>query len=124
MIDSATELTQSEIRLVRRLSRLFRCQYSGRLRRRSADAARRLIERRGRLIDELMRMEAKRRSFAQGGHDELDGAMTSLAREVELGKGRCLEVLAELETELTWRRGAGRASGLRDGAAGELLGRG
>ena len=73
------ELTRSEIRLVRRVARLFRGERAGLLRHRSASAALRLIDRRGRLIGELMELDLQRRSLAPTGASELDATMTSFA---------------------------------------------
>jgi hypothetical protein len=124
MIDRDMELTRREIRIVRRLSRLFRIERSGRLGRRPLDTVRRLIDRRGLLIEELMRLDARRRASALGASGELDLAMAAFATEIEEGGRRCQEVLAELGAELSRLRGEGAATGLRDGVAGQLLGRG
>jgi hypothetical protein len=124
MIDRDMELTHREIRIVRRLSRLFRIERSGRLGRRPLDTVRRLIDRRGLLIEELMRLDARRRASALGASGELDLAMGAFATEIEEGGRRCQEVLAELGAELSRLRGEGAATGLRDGVAGQLLGRG
>ena len=81
-----------------------------------------MIDRRGRLIDELVRLEERRRSLEPWSTTELDLAMGSLAREVARTEQYCLERLAELGEELERRRGIGTATGLRDGADGRLLG--
>jgi len=124
MIDSETALTRRQIQIVRRLSRLFRVDRCGRLRRRGIDTVRRLIDRRGALIEELMQVDARRRAFASGTPGELDLAMMSFATEIEQGGRHCLAALAELGAELGRLRGEGAASGLRGESAGQLLGRG
>lgn len=124
MIDDATVLLRQEYRTARRLARLFRIERSGRFARRRADVVQRLIERRGAVIDELARLDAKRLSLAPWATPDLDIAMEMLAREVDRAEQRCRELLAELGVELERRRGLGTATGLRDGAAGSLLGRG
>jgi hypothetical protein len=124
MIDSAMALTRREIRIVQRLSRLFRAERSGRFGRWPVDAVRRLIERRDTLIEELLQLETKRRASASVTCQELDLAMVSFATEVERGDQRCREILAELGAELGRLRGEGTATGLRGGVAGHLLGRG
>ncbi len=124
MVDEANELVRTEYRLARRLSRLFRIERTGRLSRRPADMAARLVARRGGLVDELMRLDQRRRSLTPSSLPELDDAMTALAREVGSGEQWCHERLAELEAELDRRRGIGTATGLRDSGAGQLLGRG
>jgi hypothetical protein len=124
MIDPQTELMRREIAIARRLARLFRIERSGHLRRRPVETARRLIDRRGRLIDELTRLEERRRSLAPWVPDELNLTMGALAGEIERGEQRCLEFLAEIGARLSQLRGEGAATGLRDGADGRLLGRG
>ncbi len=122
MIDDTTALITREYRVARRLARLFRLERSAGFARRSADVARRLLERRGAVIDELMRLDAKRLSLAPWATAELDIAMSALAREVDRAEQHCQELLAELGGELKRRRGLGTATGLRDGADGRLLG--
>jgi hypothetical protein len=110
--------------MARRVARLFRLERSGHLRRQPVEIARRLIDRRGRLIEELAQLEEKRRSFAPWVPAELGLTMGALAREVECGEQRCLEFVAEIGARLSQLRGEGAATGLRDGADGRLLGRG
>lgn len=124
MVDPGTELMRRELLVARRLARLFRLERSGRLWRWPVDTARRLIDRRARLIDELARLEERRRSLTPRTVDDLDLTMGALAREVEQGEQRCLELLAELGARLSRLRGQGTATGLRDSAGGRLLGRG
>jgi hypothetical protein len=124
MIDPVIELMRREIAIARRLARLFRLERSGHLRRRPVETARRLIDRRGRLIDELTQLEERRRSLAPWVPDELGLTMRALAQEVERGEQRCLEFLAEIGARRSQLRGEGTATGLRDGADGRLLGRG
>ena len=122
--DDATALARQECRAVRRLVRLFRCERTGRLVRLPPATAARLIERRGTVIAQVVRLEARRRSFAPWTTGELDLAMNALASEVDRAEEHCVARLAELRVELAQRHGAGVATGLRDGAAGRLLGRG
>jgi hypothetical protein len=122
MLDDATALIRQERRAARRLARLFRIERTGRLARRSDEVSARIIERRGLLVAELARLEARRQSLAPWTTVELDVAMGGLAKEVERGEQRCLELLAELGVELARRRGG--VTGLRDGTEGRLLGRG
>ena len=124
MNDDAAMLVRQEYRAACRLARLFRIERSGRFFGRSSETVRRLIERRGHLVDELTRMDAARRSLVPRKPTELDRAMGELAKEVGSAERRCLELLAELGEELRRRRKAGAATGLRDGAAGQLLGHG
>jgi hypothetical protein len=124
MTDEATALIRREYRIARRLARLFRIERSGGFAHRPADVARQLLQRRGAVVAELMRLDAKRRSLAPWTAADLDIAMGALAREVDRAEQRCRELLAELGAELERRRGLGTATGLRDGAAGRLLGSG
>jgi len=124
MIDHATELNGREDRAARRLARLFRIERSGRFERRPAETVRRLIQRRGRLIDELLRLDARRRSVAPSVPIGLGLTMGLLAQEVERTEQSCLELLARLGAELRQLRGEGIATGLRDSAGGRLLGQG
>ena len=123
MTDDAAALVRQEQRAARRLARMFRIERSGRLARRSAETVRRFIERRGRVVDELTRLDARRQSLAPRKTAELDLAMGDLAREADQAEQNCQELLAELGAELSHRSGT-PPTGLRDGADGRLLGRG
>jgi len=123
MLDQATPLARKECRLARRLARLFRIERTGGLTRRPRDIARRIVDRRAQLIDELVRLEECRRSLEPWTLPELDVAMGILAREVRSTEQHCLERLAEIGDELRRRRGIGIRTGLRDGTSGQLLGR-
>jgi hypothetical protein len=122
--DEETELIGREVQAARRLVRLFRVERSGRFARRSAETVRRLVERRGQVIDELLRLDAQRRQVAHRKADELGLTMRVLAREVEAGELRCRELLARLDVELRQLHGDGALTGLRDGTGGRLLGHG
>jgi hypothetical protein len=124
MTDDAAMLVTQEYRVACRLARLFRIERSGRFSGRSSQTVQRLIERRGRLVDTLVRIDAARRSLVPGKTAELDLAMGELAKEVGSAEQRCIELLAELGEELRRRRGVPAATGLRDGAFGQLLGHG
>ena len=124
MLDPGTELMREEMRIARRLARLFRIERSGLLRHRPVEVVRALHERRRRLIDELARLEERRRSLNPWIPNELDLAMSALAREAARSEQRCHEFLAEIGARLSHLRGEGNRTGLRDGAAGRLLGRG
>src|ERR1700676_975108 len=113
---SAEEITlmRQEMRTARRLARLFRIERSGRLERWPRETTCRLAERRGRLIDELVRLEARRRSIAPWTPPELDLAMGALRLEVDRAEQSCMTLLARLDAELGRLRGEGRAAGLRE----------
>jgi hypothetical protein len=120
--DDAASLMERECRAVRRLARLFRIERAGRFERLASDVARRLRARRGELIEEVQRLEAKRRSFEPWTLPQIDVAMGTLAREVDDAERYCLERLAVLGAELEQRRSHG--TGLRNGTDGRILGRG
>ena len=82
MADLATDLARREGRAARRLARLFRIERHGGLARWPPETARRLIARRGLLVDELIALEVRRRSFAPWVPTELELAIEILAREV------------------------------------------
>jgi hypothetical protein len=124
MVDQGTALMRREYRIARRLARLFRIERSGRFARLPHDIVQRLMNRRGQLIDEMQRLEQKRRALEPWTPMELDLAMGALAKEVNRTERYCLDRLAELGVELQRRRGAGTPSGLRDGGDGRLLGHG
>lgn len=113
-----------EIRATQRLIRLFRAERSGRFARRSPETVRRLIDRRGGLIQALLRMDARRRSLAPRIPGELGLAMGALALEVGQAERCCLDHLARLDAELRQARSEGQTTGLRGNAGGRLLGRG
>jgi hypothetical protein len=117
-------LMRQEVQAARRLARLFRIERSGCLARRPGETGRQFLDRRGVLVDELARLEAKRQSIAPGTPTELDLAMDALRLEVDRAEQFCLALLARLGAELGRLRGEGRVTGLRDSASGQLLGRG
>jgi hypothetical protein len=109
-------------RMTRHLARLFRLERVGRLERHSATMARRLIERRGVLIDTLIAAEHQRRAAVAAHPPALADALAELSAEI----GRCRPSverrLHELAAELRLRRGGAAPSGLRGSASGRLLG--
>jgi hypothetical protein len=118
------DLDIGERRLARRLSRLFRIERAGGFDRRPAATVRRLIERRGALIDELIAVERRRRSGNAAGSAALHQSMAQLADEARRSRDCAEAHSARLRAELELRRGRGPATGLRGGAGGTLIGRG
>jgi hypothetical protein len=110
-------------RTARRLARLFRIERCGGFERRPIETMRRLTERRGQLVEELMRLDAERRSFAPWVTTDLDRSMWVLTRAIDGLHDDVAARLDRLGAELRLRRGEGTATGLRDGG-GQLLGRG
>jgi hypothetical protein len=119
MIEAVPDLEARERRLARRLSRLFRIERAGGFDRRSAATVRRLIDRRGALIDALIALERRRGS---GRSVALHQAMAELSREVRQAREQAEARIADLRVELGLRRGAGPPTGLRSGTSGRLIG--
>lgn len=124
MAAAAIDPLTRQCRAVRRLERLFRCERTGRLRRVSHALAQGLIARRDRLIGELFDLERARRAGLAPLPHELHRALTGLAREIEHSRQSAEIRLRQLDTELRFRRGEGRTSGLRGNAGGQVIGRG
>jgi len=110
-----------ESRMARRLSRLLRIERAGGFERHAAPTVRRLITRRGGLIEQLIASHARHRSAHPTG---LDAALIDLAYEVRQSQQFAAIRLQRLEAELRLRRGDGPATGIREGAGGHLLGSG
>src|ERR1700733_11394523 len=123
MTDDRRDLTTLESRAARRLARLFRIERS-RIQRRRTEALWRLIRWRRLALDELTRLDAKRRSLGAPPSPALETAIAELAGEVSQSQALCVVRLEMLSEELRQRQGGGLATGLRDSADGRLLGRG
>lgn len=111
-----------EARLAGRLERLFRIERRGGFARLPAATIHRLSERRAALVETLAELENARRSAGPTRSPILDPALSALAREVERSLPAATVRVETLRAELDLQRGA--ASGLRDGGASRLLGRG
>lgn len=117
-------LAGSESRAVRRLLRLFRAERNGSFDRRPVLAATRLIERRGALIAALEAIDHERRSIgARGVSEELDRAMTELAREVGLCRDHARMRHQQIANDLRLSRGEGLPTGIRNSPSGQSLGK-
>jgi hypothetical protein len=114
--------TERECRIVRRLVWMFRAERAGRFARLRDAAAQRMRDRRGRLIDEMCRLEEDRNRLGTSPPPMLEEAMTALAREVGASRDECLATLAELRTALAEGRRS-TTTGLRHGG-GVVLGHG
>jgi hypothetical protein len=124
MSDNAQRLIERESRTARRLRRLFRIERAGAFERRPIEIARQMIDRRGRLIDDLIRLDAERRLMLGEPTQELDTVMGTLAREVYEAQMRCTARIEAIGDELLQRRSPGAVTGLRDSTSGRLLGHG
>ena len=121
-MEPVIDLAVRECRAARRLTRLFRIERRGRFERHSVETVRQLIGRRAVLVDELAQLEANRHALGAPLPAELGAALGELAREVGAARQSCLARSEQLAAELAQRRGEGRATGLRGGSAGQLLG--
>jgi hypothetical protein len=121
---AAGELMMRQCRVAARLGRLFRSERRGALQRWPDDTVARLVERRGRLVADFLRLENERRTRALPLARDLHAAFATLAREIE-DSLRMAEVRAEqLRSELRLLRGEGMPSGVRGNAGGRMLGHG
>ena len=124
MTDVLTDLDARERRAVRHLARLFRIERGADGERRPAAATQRLLARRAALIDEVIALDAQRRSNGVPDSQALDAALHRLADELPPARDHALARLRQLEAELRSRRGDRASTGLRGSAGGQLLGRG
>jgi hypothetical protein len=124
MTETGNRLELIESRAARRLGRLFRMERVGCFERRPTETVWRLIRRRARLVDELIELDAERRSQAAPGSVELGAAIEELVREVDRSQNWCVDRITALAGELRRQQAGGIATGLRDGADGWLLGHG
>jgi hypothetical protein len=124
MTDPGTDMEVRESRAARRLGRLFKIERTGGFDRRPVATVRRLIERRGALVKELLLLDGMRRSDASPRSAELERVLRELAREVTQSLCHSQVRLDRLGTDLRLRRCEGVSTGVRDGANGRLLGRG
>lgn len=112
-------------RAAHRLCRLFRIERAGGFARCSAAAVRRIVARRGALIEGLIEgVTAFERPGSDGPSLALLQALAELADEAQLSRALAEARVVRLQAELELRRGEGRATGLRGAAEGRLLGRG
>src|SRR5713101_415810 len=124
MTDPGTDMTIRESRAARRLGRLFKIERAGGFDRRPVATVRRLIERRGALVTELLLLDGIRRSHASPRSAELEQVLGELAREVNLSLHHSETRVERLGTDLRLRRSEGVSTGVRGSASGRLLGRG
>jgi hypothetical protein len=83
-----------------------------------------IIERRGALIRELLKLDDLRRSLALSRSAELDQALRDLVRNVKLASNFARSRAEKIDGDLRARRGEGVTTGIRSGPDGQLLGRG
>jgi hypothetical protein len=124
MIEPGTNMIAREVHAARRVGRLFKIERTGGFDRRPAATVRRLLDRRGALVTELLLVDGMRRSLPSPHSAELDQALRELASEIRQSLHHSERLMERLGTDLRIRRGAGLPTGIRDSADGRLLGRG
>lgn len=117
------DIIAHEVRLARRIGRLFRCE-QGVGSTRSPGLMDRLRARRGELIDALMSADSARRQRQMPIAPHLEEAMRALWREVDCARRDADRRLDWLRTELLLARGEGMSTGIRGSAGGRVLGSG
>jgi hypothetical protein len=122
MID-ATDLDAWETSAARRLCRLFRAERGG-IEGRKALTVRRLVERRGALIEALIAAEDRRGGGRAAPSPKLVQAFAELALEVDRCRAQATTRVERLRWALRLRLGDRQASGVRGDGGGRLLGRG
>jgi hypothetical protein len=124
MPDNERDILAHEGHLARRVGRLFRMERVGRLIGRSEELTRRLRDRRGELIDALIRTDAARRHLGIPISPELQRAIEALWRESGDTKRDADARLDRLRADLLMARGDGIPSGIRGGAGGRIIAQG
>jgi hypothetical protein len=124
MIAAPHSLAAQERLIMARLARLFRAERHGVLARRPAELVAALLQRRGRCIETLMRLDEERRRRSVARDPALTVVATELAAEVEA----CLRFTSvasqRLGAAMRALRGEGQASGVAGLSSGTVLGRG
>jgi hypothetical protein len=120
--ETEPDVMRNESSTARRLTRLFRIERSGGFDRRPVAIARRLIERRGALVEALLMLDSQRRTSATRASAELDRAFAGLLHEVDQARDRAAKRLEQIVKDLRLSRGQGLASGIRASTAGHTLG--
>ncbi len=122
MSESGRSLIDCEARIARRLSRLFRIERNGGFERSPFAIVKKVVDRRGMLVEVLMTIDSKRRSVGALPSQELEAALTDLSREAERTWDRAHARLEQIGNDLRLSRGEGLATGIRTSTAGHNLG--
>jgi len=121
MADGERDIVAHESHLARRVAFLFGLERAPAMTRRPAALARRLRQRRGELIDALMRADAARRSLRLPETPELMRAVEALSRASAAAQREMDSRLDLLRADLLRARGDGVPSGVRGAASGRIL---
>jgi hypothetical protein len=122
MSETGTDTIVRVSRAARRLGRLFKIERAGGFDRRPLATVRRLIERRGTLVEELLLLGGMRSRLAAPRSAELEQALGELAREVNQSLHPAERKVDHLGGDLRLRSREGLPTGIRNGASGRLLG--
>ncbi len=123
MTETGPDLMLGESRAARRLGRLFRIEYNGGFVLWPDAVIRKLIERRGALVEELLLLDRKRRSIAAPASAELDRALAELAGEVAHAQNHAQRRLEQIGKDLRVSRGEGLPTGIHNRTNGKDLGK-
>jgi hypothetical protein len=122
MSETATDTILRETHVAGRLCRLFKIERGGGFGRLTIRTVQRLIERRSTLIEQLLLLDAGRRSLASPVSAELGNALRELAREVHRSLPSAENRLHRLDRDLRAQQGYGLTTGIRNSTTGRLLG--
>jgi hypothetical protein len=122
VIETEPAMMRRENCAARRLSRLFRIERKGGCDRRPVAITKRLMERRGALIEALLMMVLERRAMGAQPSAELDHALAALAREVGCARDAAQARLEQIRKDLRLSRGEGLPTGIRGSSNGHTLG--
>lgn len=117
-------LIAQEQLMMARLARLFRVERHGLLARRPAELVAALLQRRGRCIETLVRLDEERRRQSVTRDPALNAAAAELTSEVEACRRYTNAASQRLGAAMRELRGEGRASGVKGLSTGTILGRG
>lgn len=121
MAGGERDIVTHESLLARRIGFLFRLEHVPALARRPASLAQRLRQRRGELIETLMRADAARRALHLPVSAELQQAVEMLWREAGAARRDADARLDLLRADLLRARGDGVPSGVRNTAQGRVI---
>ena len=117
-------LAAKERLMMARLARLFRAERHGLLARRPVELVAALLQRRGRCIETLLRLDEERRRESVLRDAVLTTAAAELASEVEACRCHASAASQHLAAAIRTLRGEGQASGVTGLSSGTILGRG
>jgi len=124
MTQDRSPSVEQELRIMNRLSRLFRVERCGRFGRWPMGLVLALVRRRGRCIETLIQLDAERRHRGAPVDVELRHAALALAQEVGNSLPPAETKAGRLRSDVKSLRGEGEISGMKGFSTGKVLGRG